>query len=230
MPTCCFLRTQTRRRNSRSSPQISRRIPGAGGLDGWGQPFEGSQLTQDTDVRIEHFGFRDGISNPVIEGFPPGKENTHAPGEFLLGYRNDQKFNPWLLINPWPKPNPWLRPLNPAPQLTEFFRNGSFAAFRQLEQDVRRFNASVEGWAIQLGGGQDLEKWREYVRAKLAGRWWNGEIVQPGQSDPPARCGGYPRTSKLNDFDFSEDPRAHGCPFGAHIRRMNPAQRPRSCR
>jgi deferrochelatase/peroxidase EfeB len=203
-----------------------RRIPGAKGLDGWREPFEGCHLTQDRDVRIEHFGFRDGISNPVIEGFPPQRENAHAPGEFLLGYRNDQNFNPWLLINPWPKPNPWLRPLNPAPQLTQFFRNGSFAAFRQLEQDVGRFNASIEGWAIQLGGGQDLEKWTEYVKAKLSGRWWNGAVVQPGRNDPPARAGGYPPISELNNFDFSEDPRAHGCPFGAHIRRMNPRKDP----
>ena len=201
-------------------------LRGARGLGGWEEPFEGCNLTKDIDVRTEHFGFRDGISNPVIEGFPPNKPNAHAAGEFLLGYPNDNKFNPWLLINPWPKPNPWLRELNPAPELTEFFRDGSFAAFRQLEQHVGRFNASVEEWANQLGGGQDLEKWREYVRAKLAGRWWNGAVVKPGQNDPPPLSGGYPETKKLNDFDFSEDPRARGCPFGAHIRRMNPRQDP----
>ena len=73
MPTCCFLRTQTRQEELAQFTANLRRIPGAGGLVGWGQPFEGSQLTQDTDVRIEHFGFRDGISNPVIEGFPRAK-------------------------------------------------------------------------------------------------------------------------------------------------------------
>lgn len=206
---------------------VLRRIPGAvRGLSGWEQPFEGCHLTQDKRVRTEHFGFRDGISNPVIEGFLPQRDKAHAPGEFLLGYWNDEKFNPWLLVNPWPKPDPWLLRLNPAPKLTEFFRNGSFAAFRQLEQDVRGFNASVERWAIQLGGGQDLDKWIDYVRAKLAGRWWNGAVVQPGQNDPPARSGDYPPSTELNNFDFSEDPRARGCPFGAHIRRMNPRNDP----
>jgi deferrochelatase/peroxidase EfeB len=217
--------------------------PGADGLDGWDHPLDGRHLTtvdgcplpENRDVRIEHFGFRDGISNPVIEGFPPHRNKAHAPGEFLLGYWNDEKFNPWLLVNPWPKPNPWLLPLNPAPKLTEFFRNGSFGALRKLEQDVGGFRASVERWAIQLGGGQDPEKWREYVRAKLSGRWWNGAVVKPGQNDPPDRPRGYPPASelcghllspKLNDFDFSEDPHAHGCPFGAHIRRMNPRSDP----
>jgi deferrochelatase/peroxidase EfeB len=202
-----------------------RRIPGADGLSGWEKPFEGCHLTKERDFRTVHFGFRDGISNPVIEGFPPNRNNAHAPGEFLLGYRNDKNFNPWLLVNPSPKPNPWLLPLNPAPQLTEFFRNGSFAVFRQLEQDVRCFNASVEGWAMQLGGGQDLEKWKQYVMAKLVGRWWNGAVVQPGQNDPPARSGIYP-SCELNNFEFTEDPRAQGCPFGAHIRRMNPRKDP----
>ena len=199
-----------------------RGIPGAGGLGGWEQPFEGCHLTNDKKFRTEHFGFRDGISNPIIEGFSRHKTNAHAPGEFLLGYWNDKKYNPWLLINPSPKPNPWLRPLNPAPELTEFFRNGSFAAFRQLEQDVGSFNASVETWAKQLGGGQDLEKWREYVKAKLAGRWLNGAVVQPGQNESPALSDSELEASKLNTFEFSEDPSAHGCPFGAHIRRMNP--------
>jgi len=212
-----------------------RRMAGANdGLDGWGQPLDGRHLTkvdgcplpENRDVRIEHFGFRDGISNPVIEGFPPRRNKAHAPGEFLLGYWNDEKFNPWLLVNPWPKPDPWLLPLNPAPKLTEFFRNGSFGALRKLEQDVGGFRASVEKWSIQLGGGQDLEKRRDYVRAKLSGRWWNGAVVQPGQIDPPARALGYPPSSELNNFDFSEDPRARGCPFGAHIRRMNPRNDP----
>src|SRR5271170_697595 len=201
-------------------------IPGADGLSGWKQPFEGCHLTKNSDVRTEHFGFRDGISNPVIKGFPPQRDNVHAPGEFLLGYWNDENFNPWLLVNPGPRPNPWLLPLNRAPQLTEFFRNGSFAAFRQLEQDVRSFNALVEGWATQLGGGQDVDKWSEYVKAKLVGRWWNGTVVKPGDNDPPPPSPAYPRTSELNHFEFSEDPHARGCPFGAHIRRMNPRKDP----
>ena len=226
----------------RFTEQWSRK-PSARGLDGWNDPLDGRHLTtrdgcplpENKDIRVEHFGFRDGISNPVIKGFPPDRSKAHAPGEFLLGHSNDEKFNPWLLVNPWPKPDPWLRTLNPAPDVTEFFRNGSFGALRKLEQDVEGFRASLKKWAIQLGGGQDLEKWTEYVRAKLSGRWWDGSVVRPGQNDPPARPRGYPPASELcgylpssdvNDFDFSGDPRAHGCPFGAHIRRMNPRSDP----
>jgi hypothetical protein len=50
----------------------------------------------------EHFGFRDGISQPLIEGTPcrkkaklPDEMQAHIslvkPGEFLLGYLNERK-------------------------------------------------------------------------------------------------------------------------------------------
>jgi deferrochelatase/peroxidase EfeB len=42
--------------------------------------------------RKEHFGFRDGISQPLVEGFEADAggpaENTVAAGEFVLGYPN----------------------------------------------------------------------------------------------------------------------------------------------
>ena len=44
----------------------------------------------------EHFGFRDGISQPVIEGSgkPGMKENTINAGEFILGYKNEYNVYP----------------------------------------------------------------------------------------------------------------------------------------
>ena len=195
------------------------------GLKGWDLPFKGRSLTTAAGTRVEHFGFRDGISNPRIRGFHEWRSGPklHEPGEFLLGYRNDSRFNPWLLVNPWPRPNPWLLPLNPACQLREFFRNGSFAAFRQMQQDVGSFRDSVDIWADQLGGGRDQDKWREYVRAKLSGRWSSGAVVRPGQTENDAPAA---PPADLNDFDFLNDKKALGCRFGAHIRRMNPRSDP----
>jgi len=198
-------------------------MPGAAGLDGWKTPLEGCHLTTNRKERTVHFGLRDGISDPAIKGFHEEKAwrdgsrklTLHAPGEFLLGYRNDDQFNPWLLINPSPRPNPWLLPLNPAPGLAEFFRNGSFAAFRKMEQHEREFRDFVAKWATKRGVTA------EYVRAKLAGRWDDGRVVKPGEqqapSDPtPADA------AEMDEFDFADDPRGEGCPFGSHIRRMNP--------
>jgi deferrochelatase/peroxidase EfeB len=194
-------------------------LPGADGLQDWRKPVDGAHLTDKPD-RTVHFGFLDGISNPAIKGFheekkalrdAAGNRTLHEPGEFLLGYENDEGFNPWLLVNPSSRPNPWLPPLNRAPALAEFFRNGSFAAFRKMEQDERAFRDSLAEWA--KGCGESVE----YVKAKLSGRWADGSVVTPDGRPPPA---------ERNDFNFSDDPRGEGCPFGSHIRRMNPRNDP----
>jgi deferrochelatase/peroxidase EfeB len=208
---------------------------GAAGFTLSGEPLRGHRLRDQSrgGASVEHFGFRDGISNPGIRGIHDSnqapaqspteqpkrrsKQALHAPGEFLLGYWNDQGSNPWLLINPEQQPNPWLLPLNTAPKLAEFFRNGSFAALRKMRQDVKGFNASIERWATQLERGANVPKWSEYVRAKLGGRWSNGAVVQPDETVSPPQA-----PEDLNEFDFNEDPDGRGCPFGAHIRRMNP--------
>lgn len=204
-------------------------IPGAGGLGDWKVFLDGAHLSRDRNKRTVHFGFRDGISNPPIDGFPEREPTlrspapkAHAAGEFLLGYANDEEFNPWLLVNPSPLSNPWLPPS--ARVDADFFKNGSFAAFRKIEQDEREFRAFVGLWAAKYGVTE------EYVRAKLAGRWDDGHVMQPGEESPPAP----PRTpedrrkddARLNDFDFSIDRDGEGCPFGAHIRRMNPRADP----
>jgi len=199
-------------------------LPGADGLDGWKTALDGCQLGEKGNRRI-HFGFRDGISNPEIKGLNERKRapdskapKAHAAGEFILGYVNDNKYNPWLVADPLPARDPWLLPserIDPA-----FFRNASFAAFRKIEQDERTFRKFVSGWALRLGVSE------EYVRAKLAGRWDDGSVLRPGaDSAPPRPAAGSERADekgKLNEFDFSDDPNGEGCPFGAHIRRMNP--------
>jgi len=199
-------------------------LPGAAGLDGWQDPpFDGGHLTADPKKRTVHFGFRDGIADPDIEGFHPKKmwsdgsreRQRHAPGEFLLGYRNDDNYNPWLLVNPSAQANPWLKPLNPAPQLAEFFRNGSFAAFRKMQQHERSYRAFEAEAAKQLGMS------KEYLRAKLCGRWDNGRVARPDEAAAPSLPEpGDP--AELDEFDFTDDLQGRGCPFGAHIRRMNP--------
>ena len=208
--------------------QTLRMLPGADGWDGWERPLDGRQLGGKNDRRV-HFGFRDGISNPAVQGFGARKAaagmhapKAHAAGEFLLGYPNDEGFNPWLLTNPGPMLNPWLLPsahVHPG-----FFRNATFAALRKIEQDEKRFNDFVLDWATRLSANQaDIDAMQAYVRAKLLGRWDDGRVVKP-PSLPAAAA--QVANRGLNDFDFSDDPKGEGCPFGAHIRRMNPRADP----
>lgn len=183
-----------------------RSLHGAFGLDGWDaqwtdaahleSPYKDGRYRR---VRLAHFGFRDGIARPVVLPTPFG--TPHAAGELLLGHPNDAQFNRW------PR----------AAAGGAFFRNGSFAAVRQMQQDEPKFREYVRSQAAQHG----VEV--EYVMAKLCGRWPNGALVKPGQTREPAQ----PSSATIDAFDFDgHDVRGEGCPFGSHIRRTNPRNGP----
>ena len=197
-----------------------RALPGANGLGGWA-PMDGAHLGQNRDERTVHFGFRDGIANPTIRRWPPGnpgkpRRQDFEAGEFVLGYKNENGFNPWLLVNPSGGPNPWQRPL--ARIEPDFFWNGSFCAFRKMAQHEDEFHEHVRRWAQRM----DPPASEEYVRAKICGRWDNGRVGRPGETQAPTDPVG-----ELDDFEFlPHDRKGEGCPFGSHIRRMNPRDDP----
>jgi deferrochelatase/peroxidase EfeB len=158
-----------------------------------------------------HFGYRDGIAQPEIEGGNsrdrPDMQPKANPGDFLLGCDYVNVFNGNYLGN-----------LLPA-----LGNNGTYGAFRVLRQDVQRFEQLLTGWAEQTG----LD--RELLAAKLLGRWRGGVplTLSPygDQAYPPIR------ERRLNAFDYApsdehptcyDDERGLRCPIGAHIRRLNP--------
>jgi deferrochelatase/peroxidase EfeB len=99
-----------------------------------------------------------------------------------------------------------------APDVVQFFRNGSFAVLRKIEQNEEAFNKYLDKQASALHVTTD------YLKAKLCGRWPNGVRVM--QCHAPRE---QPSAPKPEDgFDFQDDPQGFGCPFGAHIRRTNP--------
>jgi Dyp-type peroxidase family len=186
-----------------------RQADGAQALYGWDDPMDGAHLTDTPDSREVHFGFKDGLSTISIDGIhePRPPELRHKAGEFLLGHVNDELFNAWLLADK-------------EARVGEFFRNGSFCAFRRIEQAVDDFDKFVGKAASALPS--TIGNRREYILAKMSGRWLNGQVVQPAQTSAPPPAAGVPD----NGFDFSADPAGTGCPFGAHIRRMNPRHDP----
>ena len=178
-------------------------LPGADALAGSpGAEHDGAHLS-DSDQKIVHFGYRDGLSNPRISGLHGSSRQAHQAGELLLGYANDDAYNPWRLAD--------------QPLAAAFFRNASFGAFRKIAQHERAFRAYVSETAAALGRD------RAWVMAKLCGRWPDGRLLLPdGVSEPAGAALGH----KAQDFDFAHDPAGLGCPFGAHIRRMNPRSDP----
>ncbi len=150
----------------------------------------------------EHFGFVDGISQPLVTGVEvdptPGRDDMVAhghgvvdgngvwrrlqPGEIVLGYDDEEG----------------------AFDGSPLLRNGTFFVLRRIEQNVAAFQDWLAAEEARVGMPQPE------LAARLMGRRYDGEpLVSPGD-------GG------LNDFRFAQDPDGAQCPFGAHIRRTNP--------
>ena len=105
------------------------------------------------DHAHDHFGYRDRLSQPVIEGSSdeptPGSGSPLKAGEFILGYPDESGPGPAL----------------PQPEILS--RNGSFMAYRRMHQHVGKFREFLREH------GKTPEE-QELIAAKLMGRWRSG--------------------------------------------------------
>ncbi len=144
-------------------------------------------------------GYKDGIDQPAIEGSGvdplPGQGRPIKAGEFILGYPGEAGV-------PVPLPQPDV-----------LGRNGTYAGVRKYQSRVGAFNRF-----LQEHGSTEEE--REYLAAKLVGRWRSGAplTLAPDKDDPS--LGDDPKRN--NDFNYARDPQGRQIPLGSHIRRMNP--------
>lgn len=177
----------------------------------------------------EHFGFRDGISQPWIEGtetVPPtqrygggkrtSKEEFDAlkPGEFILGHVDELNRIPQPLVPP------------------ELSKNGTYLVLRKLQQHVATFRQAIKAQAKYVfgnheGKGLDKKEREEKERkdedrlaALMLGRWPSGcpVTLSPDQDNQSIADD----LQQINAFDYDDDANGEQCPVGAHIRRTNP--------
>jgi len=159
--------------------------------------------------REEHFGFRDGLSQPFLDlklrdvlpgGGTASRRGTWAPiapGEIFLDKPDESG----------------VGHVSPANSL---LRAGStYLVFRKLEQDVYGFRSFLR--QQRPGSSKD----RERLAAEFVGRWKNGT---PLVTSPEGERSISPEAeASLNDFRYrADDPYGRKCPLGAHIRRANP--------
>ncbi len=185
---------------------------------------------------FEPFGFRDGISQPIIKGTSRYSVDTNpihavAPGEFVLGYRDNREYFPptpvisaehdfACTLASLPEDLPDRFPRFPAAYTEtarDFGRNGSFLVVRQLEQDTEGFRKFMDDAVADLEKRyQGFDFSREWLAAKMVGRWSNGSSVV---QHPNEQGKGRPDN---NFWLGADDPQGQRCPYGAHIRRVNP--------
>jgi len=148
----------------------------------------------------DHFGFRDRLSQPVMKGSgeepTPGSGEALEPGEFILGYPDEDG------------------PVANLPEPEILSRNGSYMAYRRLEEHVAVFRE-------YLREHSDTAEEEDLLAAKFMGRWRSGAplVLAPDVDDP--ELGADPMRN--NDFNYKEmDPFGYACPLGSHARRLNP--------
>jgi len=186
-------------------------------------------------VPREHFGFIDGISNPVFDGqfgdphadqmmsigngklLPAEKGRSDldrwaplATGEFLLGYPDEAQ-----QIADMAAPN-------------EIMRNGTFMVFRKLHENVKSFHDYFDQAAAVYAkaNAMPVTDACAMLKAKMTGRWEDGVPVavaptvaawnkfkQDHAHDQTDWC--------YTNFTYGDDPQGAKCPVASHMRRAN---------
>jgi Dyp-type peroxidase family len=178
--------------------------------------------TETLPERREHFGFADGIAQPVIAGSGRRASNGEAAiaaGEFVLGYPNEYGKLPFIPhVAAALDVGGHLEAYADAGEGRKAFgKNGSFVVVRQLEQHVFEFWRYLRAAAEKLHPGSTPADGAIRLGAKCVGRWPSGApLVEAPDGDVKA-------LGQNNDFGyFANDAQGMRCPVGAHIRRTNP--------
>ncbi|MEH3107970.1 MAG: hypothetical protein PGN09_12030 [Sphingomonas fennica] len=179
-------------------------------------------------IAREHFGFADGISQPIpydahaIPGSVADPWNGVPLGEILLGHADSHHE-----IAPCPAGPPLKAGtggLPPHPQIEgalDLGRDGSYLVVRELRQDVAAFWRAMDAATARIRlrdpdhSGHVTAEW---LAERAVGRTLAGDMLCPASTLAP----GADRQPQ-NDFGFfGQDRHGYGCPVGSHVRRANP--------
>jgi Dyp-type peroxidase family len=162
--------------------------------------YDGSTIISDGHTH-EHFGFRDGIAQPGIEGIADRQQgglrrrtDTVPADRFVIGAGADGAE-------------------------AGLDHHGSYMVFAKIEQFVDRFEEFCAESALRINadwGRDDVTP--EAAAALMIGRYRDGTRVDLRTfPKKPEVVGG-----DLNGFTYDDDPYGRVCPLGAHVRKMNP--------
>jgi Dyp-type peroxidase family len=155
----------------------------------------GHVLRNELGQVIEHFGFCDGISDPLF--FEHDLDRAWNNGTF-------DRWDPGMALNSLLVKDPGGGPAG----------HGSFVVYRKLQQNVRGFTDAVERLAATLSEAAGDEVGADVAGAYVMGRFKDGTPVVE-QSGP-----GW--TNEFNNYNYDQDATGLRCPMAAHARRSNP--------
>lgn len=203
---------------------------------------------------LEHFGYRDGISQVGVRGLLPGDPpqvltpreidpaDPHVelfarpgqplvwPGQFVFGYPTQDEEDP-------------LRP-GEARECPIWMRNGSLLVFRRLRQNVDAFRSFLDEEAKKLEPPSGPTWSARQLGARVVGRWEDGtpatlspEGEDPGVSGDPMAINHFAYggigTVRVTEGEtvrsvpgHASDEQGLRCPHFAHVRKVNPRNLP----
>lgn len=159
----------------------------------------------------EPFGFRDDITDPVLEG--TGRTLTPGNGAW------DPAANDWRPVRAG---EAVLGQVDESgaiaghPDAAHLERNGSYLVLRRLEQNVKAFEDACEAWARDLNAHPEV---KAGVRPPVDAEWVGAQMVGRHKDGRPVGKGGSYRD---NGFRYRGDQRGNAIAPSAHIRRSNP--------
>jgi Dyp-type peroxidase family len=195
--------------------------------------YEQPGATLPGDLRgHEQFGYKDGISQPGVEGFDPADLSaTNVDFTAALGYVQGHpgteiiQAGEFILGQPV-EPDFGQKQFAPPADL-KWMLNGSFQVFRRLNQDVPGFEAQEQQNLDPLPPNDPL---RDRIGALMVGRWKSGTPVDLS----PDTDNGLIDDAEINNFNFLErnvgtihvtdDQDGLRCPHFGHIRKVYPRQ------
>ena len=149
--------------------------------------------------QIEHFGFRDGVSQPLIRGIDDDEIEEREVNPDGHDYKKFVLFG--LSGN------------------REWANDGSFMVFRRLSQDFAGF------WQFMNEKSQELGLTPSGLAARFVGRWRSGAPLSKFQAGDPE----LPSEFDFNDFKYMKDasgqdvdPKGENTPRFSHIRKVYP--------
>ncbi|MEA2373137.1 MAG: hypothetical protein QOH12_3531 [Solirubrobacteraceae bacterium] len=155
----------------------------------------GHVLRNARDQVIEHFGYTDGVSDPLC--LKHDLDRAFANGGF-------EHFDPAINLG-------GVLVADPAGGRDA---HGTYVVYRKLQQNIRGFASRTAEFAAALSQAAGAQVGPDLAGALAVGRFKDGTPV--GEQ----ACPGW--ENEFNNFDYTDDATGLRCPLASHVRRSNP--------